>query len=535
MPQNILLACLVCTVAFVAVGTASAAEDKDAGFVSIFDGKTLAGWDGDPQLWRVEDGAITGQTVADPPLKENTFLIWRQGELDDFELKIGFRIFGGNSGIQYRSFQEPKWARWVVGGYQADIDATDQYTGILYGERYRGILAKRGEKTVIGDDHKPKVVEKIGDDDALKSAIRKGEWNEFHVIARGNHLVHKINDRVMVEVTDEDKAMRRRGGILALQLHVGPPMKVQFRNVRLKRLPMEDCKKVVFIAGPASHGYGDHEHNAGCLLLAKALNENMPGVYATVYQNGWPSDPTAFDNANAIVVFADGANGNPLIPHLDAVERLAAKGVGLGCMHYAVEMPKGKAGDSLLRWIGGYFETFWSVNPWWTAKFRELPEHPVTRGVRPFEIEDEWYYHMRFAKDMGGVTPILTAVPPEETRQREDGARSGNPAVRARKGMPEIVCWVFDRAAAGGVGRGFGFTGGHMHWSWAHDDYRKLVLNAVVWLAGVEVPRDGVPSATPTFEELKANQDQTPPKDFDYAKIAKRLEGWKKAGTNAPR
>ena len=243
MPQNILFACLVCTVGFLATGTTSAAEDNAAGFVSIFDGKTLAGWEGDPQLWRVEDGAITGQTVADPPLKENIFLIWRQGELDDFELKVEFRMSGGNSGIQYRSFQDPKWARWVVGGYQADVDATDQYTGILYGERYRGILAKRGEKTVIGDDHKPKVVEKIGDRDALKSAIRKGEWNEFHIIARGNHLTHKINDRVMVEVTDEDKAMRRRGGILALQLHVGPPMKVQFRNIRLKRLPMAPCPR----------------------------------------------------------------------------------------------------------------------------------------------------------------------------------------------------------------------------------------------------------------------------------------------------
>ena len=164
----------------------------DEGFTSIFDGKSLEGWDGDPTYWRVEDGAITART-ATKTLKSNTFIIWRNGELDDFELKLEYRIVGGNSGIQYRSFEVPEAGKWVVGGYQADFEAGDKYSGILYGERYRGVLAFRGQQTVIRSNHKPRVVGSVGDSAELQTHIKKEDWNEYHVTARGYHFQHRIN------------------------------------------------------------------------------------------------------------------------------------------------------------------------------------------------------------------------------------------------------------------------------------------------------------------------------------------------------
>jgi hypothetical protein len=503
--------------------TAWGAEAEE-GFTPIFDGKTLDGWDGDPRFWSVEDGAITGQTTPDNPTEHNTFLIWRKGKVEDFILRFEYRLIGHNSGLQYRSFENPKeWGKWVVGGYQADFEAGDRYSGILYGEKYRGILADRGQKTVIGEDHKPKVIEQFAEADELQKYVKKEDWNEYEVTATGFHFVHKINGQVMCEATDEDVEMRRTSGILAFQVHQGQPMKIQVRNVLLKRLEPKAKKKVVLIAGKPSHGYAAHEHNAGCLLLAKCLNENVPRVHAVAY-NGWPKDPKALADADAIVVFADGGGGHPILPHLDEVGKLAKRGAGIGMLHYAVEVPKGEAGDRFLDWIGGYFEPFWSVNPHWTAKFESFPDHPITRGVKPFEIEDEWYYHMRFRENMEGVTPILTAVPPDSTRERPDGAHSNNPTVRARRGMPEHVAWAAERPDGG---RGFGFTGGHWHWSWANDSFRTVVLNAIVWVAGLEVPPGGVPSKTPTLEELEKNQDFSPPKNFDRKRVEQLLESWK--------
>lgn len=151
-----------------------------------------------------------------------------------------------------------------------------------------------------------------------------------------------INGTLTASVTDDDREMRRRGGLLALQLHAGPPMKVQFRNIKLKRLPLGDVKKVVFIAGRPSHGPGDHEHRAGSMLLASALNSSASDrFYATVYSNGWPADPPKFQNADAIVMYHDGGGGHMVNPHLDEVEAAQARGAGVGCIHYAVEVEKG--------------------------------------------------------------------------------------------------------------------------------------------------------------------------------------------------
>ena len=205
-------------------------------FRSIFDGKSLEGWDGNPEFWSVRDGAITGLTTPDNPTRGNTFIIWKGGTLDDFELRLQYRIVGGNSGIQYRSVDQ---GNWVVSGYQGDLEAGRTFSGILYHEKGRGILARRGEKTEIvrdGARHQVRVVGSLGDSGEIQKGLRDEEWNEYTIIARGWQFTHIINGRVTVEVTDLDPEGRRESGILALQLHAGPPMLVQFRDIRVRVL-----------------------------------------------------------------------------------------------------------------------------------------------------------------------------------------------------------------------------------------------------------------------------------------------------------
>jgi type 1 glutamine amidotransferase len=269
--------------------------------------------------------------------------------------------------------------------------------------------------------------------------------------------------------------------------------------------------KIAFVAGPKSHGYGQHAHNSGCLLLAKCLNDHLPGVDAVVHQDGWPADPSFFDGASAIVLFADGGAKNPILGHFEEVDRLVKQGVGLAVLHYALIVEKGEEGNYFQDWIGGYYETHWSVNPMWTAAFKQLPRHPITRGVKPFAIRDEWYYHMRFRPEMEDVTPILTAVPPDATRERKFGPHSGNPVVASRKGMPEHVAWAYEPATGG---RGFGFTGGHYHWAWGDDNYRTLMLNGIAWAAGIDIPAGGVPSPALSWEDLLANEEGERPEGF---------------------
>ncbi len=284
-------------------------------------------------------------------------------------------------------------------------------------------------------------------------------------------------------------------------------------------------KKIVFIAGGPSHGYGSHEHYAGCMLLANCLHEALPNVETKVYKNEWPSEPEALNDVDTLVVYADGGGGNPIARHLKEIGQLMQRGVGLACIHYAVEVEKGTPGDDMKKWIGGYYELYWSVNPTWDAQFKQFPEHPVARGLTPFQIVDEWYYHMRFRTDMQSVTPILSAVPPDSTREQPDGPHSGNPAVRARKGMAEHVAWACQRDDGG---RGFGFTGGHFHWNWANDNFRKTVLNGIAWTAHIEIPAEGIVTKTPTFEQLEANQDFPQPANFDREGWEKKIEHWNK-------
>lgn len=498
----------------------SSADD----WISLFDGKTLDGWDGDPTLWSVEDGVITGRTTAETKLKVNSFLTYQPEEFDNFELQLDYKIVNGNSGIQYRSFERADRKQWGLGGYQADFEAGDTYSGILYGEAFRGILALRGESTelVVGKNGKMKklVAQKIGDTNEIQAKIKKEDWNSYKVIASGFRFQHFINDVQTIECVDNDLANRRATGLLGLQIHVGPPMTVQFRNIRIKKLPAP--KKVALIAGTKSHGYGAHEHKAGCMLLADALNKSGLNIEASVYTGGWPEDDSVLDYVDSIVIYCDGGKRHPFNNHLDRLAALQKRGIGMACIHYGVEVPIGPSGEKFKEWTGGYFETDWSVNPHWVGNFDQFPKHPITSGVTPFSVNDEWYYHMRFIEEMQGVTPVLSDLPPASTLVkpdgslvRKDGPHSNNPAVRKavlERKEPQHVAWARVRPDRG---RGFGFTGGHYHWNWASRGFRTLVLNAIAWTAHAEIPEGGVPSDDVTFEDLLLNQDYPVPDSFN--------------------
>ncbi len=221
--------------AFVYAGEPNTLSDaeKQAGFKLLFDGTTFTGWDGDPAIWSVAGGAIVGKTTAEKPIKGNTFAIWRGGQPADFELRVSWKIEGGNSGIQYRSRD---FGNWVVGGYQADMDAGHGYTGILYEERGRGIMALRGEKLVWGDKGGKQVCARISTEKAVRDAIKADGWNDYVIIADGARVIQKLNGVTTMDMIDEEEAKRAAAGILAFQVHAGPPMTVRFRDVKLREI-----------------------------------------------------------------------------------------------------------------------------------------------------------------------------------------------------------------------------------------------------------------------------------------------------------
>jgi hypothetical protein len=211
-------------------------DASDKGFKRIFDGKTLDGWDGDPAYWRVEDGELVGEVTPSNLLGHNSFIIWRGGKPSDFELKAEYRISElGNSGINYRSVGT-RGTRWVLRGPQADIDGQNGGTGQNYEEGGRGLLAHRGDLTHIATDSEPQVIASLGTTDDLKAFIKVADWNSYHLIVRGNLMIHILNGHLMSEVIDDDKTNRRLKGLIGLQVHVGPPMKIEYRGVLLKTL-----------------------------------------------------------------------------------------------------------------------------------------------------------------------------------------------------------------------------------------------------------------------------------------------------------
>jgi len=281
----------------------------------------------------------------------------------------------------------------------------------------------------------------------------------------------------------------------------------------------EGKQKLVFIAGKPSHPPGMHEFRAGSLLIEKCLQQ-VPGLVVDRHDMGWVKDEATFADADAVVIYADGGKGHPAVQekHLETLRTLMAKGVGFGVMHYGVEVVPELGGKEFLEWVGGHYENSFSCNPLWEPSFKSFPEHPITRGVKPFQIEDEWYFNMRFRPAFGdgiaaatdGSTkfvPILIAAPSDATR---DGPyvypKGPYPHIQAQKGEQESMMWSVERPDGG---RGFGFTGGHFHKNWGNGDFRKTILNALLWVTKVEVPADGVAS-TVTEAELAANLDPKP-------------------------
>jgi hypothetical protein len=219
--------------------TPGQAPIEEVGFQKIFDETSLKGWDCDPDFWRVEDGAMVAETKPGHMPKQNIFCIWRDGKPADFDLKLQYRLtgVGGNSGVQYRSIERPDVAKWVMQGYQADIDAEERYTGQVYEERGRGFLANRGNFAYVADGQKSALVGSVGDGAELKNFIKSGDWNDVEIIARGNTLIQLINGHVMSILIDDDKANRKMEGLIGIQLHVTQAgEKVEARNIRIKTL-----------------------------------------------------------------------------------------------------------------------------------------------------------------------------------------------------------------------------------------------------------------------------------------------------------
>lgn len=290
--------------------------------------------------------------------------------------------------------------------------------------------------------------------------------------------------------------------------------------------------KLVLIAGKPSHPPRMHEFRAGTMLIEKCLKENAPNLIVDRHEMGWVSDEATFKDATAVVIYSDGRAGHPAVQgaNLDTLRALIAKGVGFGAMHYGVEVDPAQAGKEFQSWIGGHYENLYSCNPIWEPSFESFPQHPITSGVKPFKINDEWYFQMRFRpafKDgiepaMDGkesFTPILVAKPSDATRDGPYVAPKGPyPHIQAEKGQPEAMMWAVERADGG---RGFGFTGGHFHDNWGNDEFRKIILNTMLWVSKAEVPAGGVPS-TVTQADLDANLDVKPLKKPAADKGAKK-------------
>ena len=277
-------------------------------------------------------------------------------------------------------------------------------------------------------------------------------------------------------------------------------------------------KRIVMIAGPRSHNYGAHEHYAGLKILARSIADDDVSVKVV---RGWPEDDAPLDSADAIVFFADGGGRHPAIPHLDKLESLAARGVGLAAIHYAVETVPGETGNRWLELMGGHFEIHKSVNPHWTAELQTDPAHPVTAGIAPFKTLDEWYFNLRFKGS--GVTPLLQAVAPESTMRRRDGHHSGNPEVRklVADGATHTLAWAYERPGDGG--RSFGITGGHFHWVWGNDAMREVTARGIRWVAGLS---PAVPESAPdvSVDDLLQNQDYERPDKFKLDTIRQYID-----------
>ena len=276
-------------------------------------------------------------------------------------------------------------------------------------------------------------------------------------------------------------------------------------------------RKLILIAGKPSHPPMMHEFRAGTILLEKRLKE-VSGLIVERHETGWVDDEKTFEDADAVVYYSDGNKRHPVLEgkgRIQTMENLVKRGVGFGCIHYGVEVPKDVAGEQFRDWMGGCYEAGFSCNPIWNAEIKKFPKHPITSGVKPFSILDEWYFNMRFAegfdasepKEVEGVkfTPILVAKPNDKARNGPYVYPKGPyPHIQEAIGRDEALMWSVERPDGG---RGFGFTGGHFHQNWQNDDFRKTILNALCWISNVNIPEGGVHSEPVSNEELMLNLD----------------------------
>jgi type 1 glutamine amidotransferase len=432
------------------VSLAGSAAEGD-GFVSIFNGKDLTGWDADAG-WTVHDGILVG--TPPPGAATGSTCVWRAGELDDFELVAQVRLAGAKAAIGIRGSES---APRVVTGARIDL----------------------GNATDAG-----------------------AEWAEYRITAHGGEISTWINGSLALspDAPATDTGRHLQGRLTLTLPAAGKP--VAFKDIKLKRLPLAgNRKKIVLLAGKNSHPLGEHEFEAGISAFRHALDKT-PGVIAADYYLGWPADPTAFANADAVVLYADGGAGNPAIQgdHLQTLTALAKKGVGIGFCHYANEVPMGKGSAEFLAMTGGYYEAKFSANPIWMLDQAVLADVPLTKGVQRFATKDEWYFNIRFRTEMQGITAILQGTPSDETRSNRYSGSGPYDHIIANKGRSEVLMWTVDNP---GANRGFGYTGGHYHANWANPEVRKLVLNAALWIAHAEIPANGV-DAPLTDDELNS-------------------------------
>ena len=471
-----LSAWLTACAASMAAAAAPAAE--------LWNGKNLDGWTvvADPNkdasaTWSVRDGVIACAGTPRGYLRTNQ-------SYENYRLRLQWRWPGkpGNGGV-------------FVHGSTADKVWPHCYEAQLQAGNAGEIRANGGAKFHADSKPEDRSISKVGE----SSEHAPGEWNDYEIVARGDELSLYVNG--VRQNTLSSAALQ--AGWIGLQSEGAP---IELRAISIEPLPAE--RTVLLVAGPPSHGPGEHEHNAGVQLLARCLS-GVPRLKTRVALNGWPSDAAALDGVDAVVFLSDGGRRHPALgDHLAVLAPLMAHGTGLGLVHSATEPSKTEGGPEFLAWAGGFFEVNRSVNPLWEASVMVPSGHAVTRGVKPFRAKDEWYFHLRFPEGMKGVTPLLTAVPPLSTMERPDGPHEGNPAVReaVAAGDHQVLSWAFDRPDGG---RGFGFTGGHFHHNWGHDDLRKVVLNAAVWLARLDVPAEGV-ACTVTEADLALNLDPKP-------------------------
>ena len=438
------------------------------------------------------------------------------------------RLLGGKTASNSRNSPKSNMAKWQRLIQQAAPKFSINGSGVGGVVRFDSFRNKSATRTHPIKRGVPSVLSrKLRIEDDKKTVLRvtvshhpHGDW-ELRVKVNGKIISSKeVSSKTVSDewLTHEVDLSPYAGKEINLQLENQPTdwrnewgywheIKVQAKPfTSLKKGSVSQNKKVVFISGKPSHGRMKHEHRAGNMILAKRLNEAGLPVEAVVLEDiGYPKDESVLEDASTIVIFCTGHGGHVLNPKLKEFDALMKKGIGVIMIHWATEAVSGAPGDKFLEWMGGFCDLNWSVNPHWKPNFKPR-KHPIWNGVQPFSVDDEWYYHMRFVEDRTGLTPILSDVPSMETLKRPDGMRSGNPSVRkaVANGESQHVAWAYERPSGG---RGFGFTGGHNHVSWQDDNYRKIMLNAILWTAGMEVPENGVDSLSPDDAEIESNLD----------------------------